>query len=207
MLLFPCGYFGSMLLTPMYYQTVRGLSAASGLLGVPLAVAVGIAMQIATRRMDRVSPRLVIVSGIIVAALGLSLFTTQLGPATFYWILCAAMAVSGVGVGMVLMPVNTTATRDLAAADVPSATTLLHITSQTGSAIGIAAMSVVLTSHSTAVAGSARAADAYQYTYWWAVALLALATGPALLLPTGKEDGSHRGAPALLAAERRLDCV
>ncbi len=80
MVLFPCGYFGSMLLTPMYYQTVRGLSSTdSGLLGAPLAFAVGISMQIATRRIDKVSPRLLVVSGIVVAALGLSLFTAQLG--------------------------------------------------------------------------------------------------------------------------------
>lgn len=169
---------------------VRCLSTPAPLLRLrPLhdrTFAAGLATQIATRRPDRVIPRLVIVSGIIVAAPGPSLFTTELSPDTPYWILCAAMAVSGVGVGMVLMPVNTTATRDVAAADAGSATTLLHMPSQAGSAVGIATMSVVLTWHSTVVVGTAQQSDAYQYTYWRAVALLALATGPALLLPTGK---------------------
>ena len=178
LVLFPCGYFGSMLLTPMYYQTVRGLSATqAGLLGMPLAVAVGVTMQIATRRVDRVSPRRMVLCGIAVAVLGLSLFAAVLGPATPYWRLCAAMAVMGVGVGMVLMPVNTTATRGLAPQDVPSGTTLVNIVSQVGISIGTALMSVLL----TAEGGDA---GAFRHTYWWAVALLALAAVPACRLPS-----------------------
>jgi EmrB/QacA subfamily drug resistance transporter len=185
MMLFPAGYFGSMLLTPMYYQTTRGLSATeSGLLGAPLAIAVGVSMQIATRRTDKASPRLMVVSGIVVATLGLSLFAAQLGPDTPYWRLCAAMLVMGAGVGMVMMPVNTTATRALAPDEVPSGSTMLNIVSQVGISIGTALMSVVLTSTAAGSAGGTRQAGAFQRTYWWAVTLLALAVVPALLLPS-----------------------
>ncbi|MDP9843373.1 DHA2 family efflux MFS transporter permease subunit [Streptosporangium lutulentum] len=198
MVLFPCGYFGSMLLTPMYYQTVRGLSATqSGLLGVPLAVAVGVSMQIATRRIDKVSPRLVIVSGIAVATLGLSLFAAQLGADAPYWRLCAAMLVMGVGVGMTMMPVNTTATRGLAPDDVPSGSTLANIVSQVGISIGTALLSVVLASNTMGSAGGAKQAVAFQHTYWWAVALLALAVVPALLLPSRRR---RPGVPSVSAS-------
>jgi EmrB/QacA subfamily drug resistance transporter len=196
MVLFPCGYFGSMLLTPMYYQTVRGLSATdSGLLGAPLAFAVGISMQIATRRIDKVSPRLMVVSGIVVAAVGLSLFTAQLGQDTSYWPLCTALLVMGTGVGMVMMPVNTTATRGLAPDDVPSGSTMVNIVSQVGASIGTALMSVVLASNSVD-SGTAQRAGAFQHTYWWAVALLALAVVPALLLPPRR----HRGRSSTSAS-------
>ncbi|MFI6508978.1 DHA2 family efflux MFS transporter permease subunit [Streptosporangium sp. NPDC050855] len=200
MTLFPCGYFGSMLLTPMYYQTVRDLGAAqAGLLGAPLAVAVGVSMQVATRRIDRVSPRLVVVSGIALAVLGLSSFTALLGPDTSYWWLCAAMMLMGTGVGMVMMPVSTAATRNLPADDVPSGSTLLNIVSQVGTSLGTALLPVVLasavknaasttgTAGTTGMAGMVDAAGrtgAFQHTYWWAVALLALAALPALLLPS-----------------------
>lgn len=199
MLLFPCGYFGSMLLTPMYYQTARGLSATrAGLLGIPLAVAVGISMQIATRRTDRVSPRLIVVSGTAVAALGLSLFAVQVGPDTPYWRLCAAMLVMGSGVGMVMMPVNTVATRGLAPDDVPSGSTVLNIVSQVGTSAGTALVSVLLASRPSGPPGGAGRADAFQFTYWWAVGLLALAAVPALLLPKGRRapaEGSGGTAP------------
>ncbi|MCC5580370.1 DHA2 family efflux MFS transporter permease subunit [Microtetraspora sp. AC03309] len=194
--LFPAGYFGSMLLTPMYYQTTRGLTAAeSGLLGAPLAIAVGTSMQIATRRVDRASPRLTVVAGIVVAVLGLSLFAVQLGPDTPYWRLCAAMLVMGAGVGMVMMPATTTATRTLPPDDVPSGSTILSIASQIGTSIGTALMSAVLASNGAGVAARTGQAVAYQHTYWWAVTLLALASVPALLLPprSGKALPHVRG--------------
>ncbi|WP_328377160.1 DHA2 family efflux MFS transporter permease subunit [Streptomyces sp. NBC_00440] len=198
MLLFPCGYFGSMLLTPMYYQTARGLSATrAGLLGIPLAVAVGISMQIATRRTDRVSPRLIVVSGTAVAALGLSLFAVQVGPDTPYWRLCAAMLVMGSGVGMVMMPVNTVATRGLAPDDVPSGSTVLNIVSQVGTSAGTALVSVLLASRPSGPPGGAGRADAFQFTYWWAVGLLALAAVPALLLPKGRRAPAEGPAEPL----------
>jgi EmrB/QacA subfamily drug resistance transporter len=187
MTLFPAGYFGLMLLTPMYYQTVRGLGATeAGLLGVPLAVAVGTSMQIATRRIDRASPRRMVVCGIVVAALGLALFAGQLGAGTPYWRLCAALMVTGVGVGMVMMPVNTTATRMLDPVDVPSGSTVLAIVSQFGASAGTALVSVVLAAHAAGAAGAGQQAAAFRSTYWWATALLAAAAAPALLLP-------HRG--------------
>ncbi|MEE6256929.1 DHA2 family efflux MFS transporter permease subunit [Plantactinospora sonchi] len=196
MVLFPAGYFGSMLLAPMYYQTARGLGATeSGLLGVPLAVAVGVSMQIATRRVDRVSPRLMVLSGIVIAACGLSLFAVQVGPETPYWRLVAALLVTGVGVGMVMMPANTTATRELAAEDVPSGSTLLNIGSQVGVSIGTALLSVVLASNAARTGDGPRSAPAFQHTYWWAVTLLALAALPAALLPGRRADAAPASAP------------
>ncbi|WP_067139279.1 DHA2 family efflux MFS transporter permease subunit [Microtetraspora malaysiensis] len=195
--LFPAGYFGSMLLTPMYYQTARALTATeSGLLGIPLALAVGASMQIATRRIDKASPRVTIVSGIVVSVLGLSLFGAQLGPDTPYWRLCAAMLVMGAGVGMVMMPANATATRTLAPDDVPSGSTTLNIASQIGISTGVALMSVVLASNVAGTTDPSQRAAAFQHTYWWAVMLLALAGVPALLLPRRRRSvGGSTSAP------------
>ncbi|MGF1427421.1 DHA2 family efflux MFS transporter permease subunit [Kitasatospora sp. LaBMicrA B282] len=189
MLLAPAGYFGAMLLTPMYYQAVRGLSpTAAGLLGAPLALAVGTSMQLATRRVGRGSPRYGILTGILLAVLGLALFTAPLGAHTPYRWLCAAQLVLGTGIGMVLMPTNTTATRALAAEEIPFGSTLLSIVSQVGSAAGTALLSVVLAARSGSGGAGAPTAAAFRDTYWWAVALLALAAVPALLLPARPGD-------------------
>jgi EmrB/QacA subfamily drug resistance transporter len=209
MVLFPAGYFGSMLLAPLYYQTTRGLGATeSGVLGVPLAVAVGISMQVATRRVDRVSPRLLVLTGITVATCGLSLFAVQVGPETPYWRLVVALLVTGVGVGMVMMPTNTTASRALVAEDIPSGSTLLTIGSQIGAAVGTALLSVVLAAHVARTGEGTRAADAFQHTYWWAVALLALAAPPAALLPRRRAGGgaaAREPSAGVTPADRRPD--
>jgi MFS family permease len=175
-------------------------------------------MQIATRRIDRVSPRLVVVSGVALAVLGLSSFTALLGPDTSYWWLCAAMMLMGAGVGMVMMPVSTAATRNLPADDVSSGSTLLNIVSQVGTSLGTALLPVVLASAVKSAAGAAGTAGAasaastmgmvdaagragaFQHTYWWAVALLALAALPALLLPSRRPGHLPTPPPGTPAA-------
>ncbi|WP_079049056.1 MFS transporter, partial [Streptomyces puniciscabiei] len=123
--LFTCGYFGSMLLGPLYWQQERGLSAtAAGLLGAPVGLVVGTTMQIAARRIDRAAPRRLVGTGIAVAALGMALTAWQVGvPGITPWRMVASAMVMGVGTGMVLMPTMTTASRGLPAERLAAAST------------------------------------------------------------------------------------
>lgn len=177
--LFTCGYFGSMLLGPMYWQQGRGMSAtAAGLLGAPTGLAVGMVMQIASRRVDKVSPRRLIQAGIATGALGMALTALQAGsPEAAPWRFVAASIVMGIGAGMVLMPTMTTASRDLPRARLTAASTILSINSQIGASVGTALLSVTLGGAGTNPAG-------FQTTYAIAAALLALALLPASRLPT-----------------------
>ncbi|MEU6232999.1 DHA2 family efflux MFS transporter permease subunit [Kitasatospora sp. NPDC047058] len=207
--LFGCGYFGSMLLLPLYYQLVRGQSATDvGLLGIPQALATGLTMQCAGRLADRFAPGRIVLTGAAVATAGFLGFTVQVAAGTPYWHLIAALVVMGTGVGMTLMPAMAAATRSVAPAEVPAATTLVTIVQQVAGSVGTALMSVLLAGAMAdrlpaagdgATAGGglaavhalddgARAAlapalaEAFRDTYGWAVALLALALLPALLL-------------------------
>lgn len=181
--LFTCGYFGSMLLGPLYWQQERGLSAtAGGLLGAPAGLVVGTAMQIAARRIDRVAPRRLIPAGIAAAALGMALLAWQCGvPGVAPWRMVASAMVMGGGTGMVLMPAMTTASRGLPGERLPAASTALSITSQLGASVGTAVLSVVLGSAGMDPAG-------FRTAYAVAAALLALAALPALRLP-GRGQG------------------
>ncbi|CAM5515476.1 MFS transporter OS=Streptomyces aurantiogriseus OX=66870 GN=GCM10010251_47900 PE=4 SV=1 [Streptomyces aurantiogriseus] len=180
--LFTCGYFGSMLLGPVYWQQARGWSATStGLLGVPVGLAVGTTMQIAARRVDKVSPRRLIRAGIAVGALGMALTGLLVGvenvPA---WQVVCATVVMGVGSGMVLLPTTTTASRDLPKDRMPAASTAVNINSQVCASVGTALISVVL--------GSAGAdPSGFRTAYLVAAGLLALALVPAMRLP-GRRD-------------------
>ncbi|KUM87559.1 multidrug transporter [Streptomyces cellostaticus] len=181
--LFTCGYFGSMLLGPLYWQQERGVSAtAAGLLGAPVGLAVGTTMQIAARRIDKVSPRRLIPVGIAVGALGMALVGLQVGEAGVPgWRVVAAATVMGVGVGMVLMPTMTTATRDLPADRLAAASTALSINSQLAASVGTAVLSVVLGSAGTDPSG-------FRLTYAIAASLLSLAILPALRLPARRRS-------------------
>ncbi|MEU8029201.1 DHA2 family efflux MFS transporter permease subunit [Streptomyces sp. NPDC049099] len=176
--LFTCGYFGSMLLGPLYWQQERGLSAtATGLLGVPVGLVVGTTMQIAARRIDKVAPRRLIPAGIAVAALGMALLAWQSGtPGVESWRMVASSMVMGIGAGTVLMPAMTTASRELPGERLPAASTALSINSQLGASVGTAVLSVVLGSAGLHPSG-------FRTAYTVAAALLALAALPALALP------------------------
>ncbi|MCX4780132.1 DHA2 family efflux MFS transporter permease subunit [Streptomyces sp. NBC_01264] len=172
--LFTCGYFGSMLLAPMYWQQARGMSAtAAGLLGAPTGLTVGLVMQIASRRVDKVSPRHLIRTGIATGALGMALTALQAGsPEAAPWRFVAASVVMGIGAGMVLMPTMTTASRTLPKFRLTAASTILSINSQIGASIGTALLSITLTT------------TTFRTTYAVAALLLALSLLPASRLPS-----------------------
>ncbi|MER7585235.1 DHA2 family efflux MFS transporter permease subunit [Kitasatospora sp. NPDC097691] len=175
--LFTCGYFGSMLLAPVYWQQVRGQSAmTAGLLGAPVALAVGVSMQIASRRIDTVPPGRLIPPGVALGALGMALTALQVGePGVPAWRVVAAAMMMGAGSGMVLMPTMTTAARHLPKDRVAAASTMLSINSQLWASIGTALISVVLNTASTGPAG-------FRTAYTVAAGTLALALIPAALL-------------------------
>jgi EmrB/QacA subfamily drug resistance transporter len=176
--LFACGYFGSMLLGPVYWQQVRGWSATStGLLGAPVGLTIGTTMQIAARRVDKVSPRRLIRAGVVVGALGMALtgLLTGVEDVPAWQVVCASMLM-GVGSGMVLMPTTTTASRDLPKDRMPAASTALSINSQVCASVGTALISVVLGSAGLDPSG-------FRTAYLVAAGLLALALLPAVRLP------------------------
>ncbi|MGA5041763.1 DHA2 family efflux MFS transporter permease subunit [Streptomyces capoamus] len=181
--LFTCGYFGSMLLGPLYWQQERGRTAtAAGMLGAPVGLVVGVTMQIAARRIDRVVPRRLIAAGCAVAALGMALLAWQTGTAGVApWRIVAGGMVMGVGAGMTLMPAMTTATRGLSPDRLAGASTALSINAQLAASVGTALLSVVLSSAGQSPSG-------FRLTYAVTAALLALAVLPALRLPSHRQE-------------------
>ncbi|MFF8812737.1 DHA2 family efflux MFS transporter permease subunit [Streptomyces pactum] len=182
--LFVVGYFGSMLMLPMYFQVVRGESiTASGLLGSPLALSAGITMQFSGRLSDRVSPRKLVASGVALAALGMALLTVQLSDDLAYWRLGLSLAVLGTGVGLTIMPTMAAATRGLSSEEAPSASTALQINSQTAASIGMAFFSVMLSTGAGGDSTVPHHAEPFADTYAWAVVFMLAALLPALRLP------------------------
>lgn len=142
---FGAGYFGAAVILPTYVQVVRGDSATTaGLLAIPTALATGLTLQLATRLVDTVSPRAIVVTGTLIAAGGVLATAWVLSAQTSYPLLMGVGAINGIGVGATLMPTMTTATRDLDHDELPSGTAIMSILQQLAVALGIAVVSIVM---------------------------------------------------------------
>ncbi|HEU5472418.1 MAG TPA: DHA2 family efflux MFS transporter permease subunit [Actinophytocola sp.] len=208
MVLFAVAFFGAMLMLPLYYQTVRAETALSaGLLLAPQGIGAMLTMPIAGIVADRFGPARIAQAGIVVIVAGMAVFT-QLGADTSYWLLGSALFVMGMGMGMTMMPMMSAALRTITKSEVGGASTSLNIIQQIGGSIGTAIMAVILSSElaerlpgggDRGGLGAAQSvppelreqvnpliADAFGSTFFWSLALLAVAFVPALFLPRGK---------------------
>jgi len=142
--LFAAGYFGSMLLMPAYVQITRDDPAVvAGSLMIPAALATGLSLQVATRLVDRVSPRLIVGTGLTIVLAGVGLTLLVLRTDTSYVVLGALVAFTGVGAGAVIMPTMTAAARHLNGADLASGSAILTLISQLANAAGTAGVTAL----------------------------------------------------------------
>jgi len=140
---------------------------------------------------------------------------TQITSTTPYPQLITVLFIMGLGMGLSMMPLMTSALRTLRSQEGARGSTLLNIVQQIASSVGVAVMSVVLTNnlksyplagpatatwHDPALAaalgpakiakGLADAAQAFASSYWVAAILVALTFIPAFFLPRKREE-SH----------------
>jgi len=140
---FAAAYFGASAIGPAFVQGVRGDPVSvTGLMTVPAGLAVGLTLQVATRLVDRVSPRRVILVGTATGLSGAVLSGVAPGVDAPYLVIGAVSVLGGIGSGATLMPTMVAATRNL---DGPAATTLLTLFSQLGTALGTALVTFTIT--------------------------------------------------------------
>ena len=178
--------YGPLLLLALYYQQVQGKSAlVTGLLLAPQGIGSLLPRGIAGTLTDRIGPRLVVLTGLVLTALGTLAFT-QAGPTSNGWLLAGSLFVRGAGLAPVTIAVMAGAFQDVAQAEVPDASSTTRIVQQVGGSFGTSVLAVILAhqllSHA-AVTAAARG-HAFNTAFWWAIGFGLLALIPALLLPT-----------------------
>jgi EmrB/QacA subfamily drug resistance transporter len=177
--------YGAMLLLPLYFQVVRHDSAlVAGLLMVPQGVGSIAPRTLAGKLTDSIGPRLVVLAGIALAAIGTIPFALA-GLHANYWLLGAALVVRGAGLGLATIAVMAGAFQGLSREDVPHASSATRILQFVGGSFGSAVLVALIldrqvTAH--AAAGAAGLATAFGHTFWWCTGFTALALVPALLL-------------------------
>jgi len=206
-MLFSIAFFGSLLLVPLYYQSVRGASALeSGLLLAPQGIGAMITMPLAGRLTDRYGPTKWPAFGIPLLVIGLAPFAFVTDH-TSYLLLCSFSFVLGLGMGLSMMPTMTAAMQAVPAAAIARTSTAMNIIRQSGASIGTAILTVILSTQITdrltggvspggatgfealhalspaqQAAVAPQLADAFASTFVWALVLLSLAFIPALTM-------------------------
>ncbi len=227
MFLFAAAFFGGLLLVPTYFQQIRGESTFdAGLLVAPQGIGAMITMPIAGALVDKFPVGRIVPFGLIGIAIGMFGFT-QVEADTSYPFLIAMLFIMGLGMGATMMPLFTTALKTLTNHEVARGSTLLNISQQISSSVGVAVISVMLTNQlngsdlakpaiaswqDPAIAaqlgrqaveqGLAEAAEAFANTYWLAWGLVLLTLIPVYFLPRKREVthllDEEEGAPPVV---------
>ena len=182
--------YGGMLLLPLYFQQVRGGTAlAAGLMMVPQGLGSLLPRTLAGKLTDKIGPRLIVLAGIVLAAVGTVPFALA-GLHTSYWLLGAALVVRGAGLGTATIAVMAGAFTGLSREQVPHASSATRIVQFVGGSFGAAVLVAVILDQQIAAhaaAGAAGLATAFGHTFWWCTGFTVLALLPALLL-SGRAD-------------------
>ncbi len=209
--------FGAMLLLPLYLQVDRGLSTlATGLLMAPQGIGAAAVMPISGRLTDRIGGGPVVLFGMLVIT-GSTIAMTGWTAHTSFVVTSANLFIRGIGFGCALMPAIAAAYTTVSRAAIPRATTVLNVFQRVGGSVGTALLAVVLESQiKSALPGApgigegairplpsdireriaTPLAHAFTHTFWWAVALTAIAVLPSLALALTARRSARTAAGA-----------
>jgi EmrB/QacA subfamily drug resistance transporter len=185
--------YGAMLLLPLYYQEVRGVSAlTAGLSLVPQGVGALLSRGLAGRLTDKIGARPIAVAGFAIVAAATIPFAFA-GPHTSPWLLAVWLIVRGFGLGAVTIPVMAVAFLGLDKQQIAHSSVLTRTMQQLGGSFGTAVLAVILTGAIAARPG--HAAAAFDVAFWWATGFSAVAVLLALWLPAAPRRRRLRTRP------------
>ncbi|MCW2880877.1 MAG: Puromycin resistance protein pur8 [Sphaerisporangium sp.] len=200
--------FGLFLFLTYYLQIVEGYSPVrTGFAFLPMiAGMITGSTQIGARLMTRVSPRLLMAPGFLLAAVGMLILTQMETNSSYVGLVLPAQILLGLGMGTAFMPAMSLATYGVQPRDAGVASAMVNTSQQVGGAIGTALLNTIaasaattwITSHATQARTLGKAAFAnqaavhgYATAIWWAVGILILAAVIVItLVNTGHQGGS-----------------
>jgi predicted MFS family arabinose efflux permease len=146
MLVVAAGLFGVFFFCTLYFQQVLGYSALkTGIAYLPWTLTTIGVSTLASRIVDRFTPKPVLVGGLLLATVGFLLLSRVSGHGDYVSHVLPAMIVLGAGLGMTFVPITISATSGVAPGDSGLASGLLTTTQQVGGSLGLAILSTVST--------------------------------------------------------------
>jgi predicted MFS family arabinose efflux permease len=205
---------GTFLFLTYFLQGILGYSALrTGFAFLPFSAGIIIGATLSSRLMPRTGPKMLMVSGLSLATLGL-LWFTRLGVHSSYLthVLGAEILVS-IGMGLAFVPMNSTALFGVEEDSAGVASALVNTTQQVGGALGTAFLNTVAASSTAAflvsrVATSAvkTTATVHGYTTAFEISALLVAMGAVVAgVLVGTKRSHHVPAVVSTSGERTLE--
>ena len=137
--------FSAMILTPLYVQSVRGISPfEAGILMLPGAIVMGIMSPITGKLFDKYGARAMAIIGLSITIVT-TFYLSRLGMESGYYYIMMLYTVRMFGISMVMMPVMTNGLNELPMISNPHGTALNNTLQQVSGAIGSAVLLTIMT--------------------------------------------------------------
>src|SRR6202165_2859139 len=153
----------------IYLQSVRDFSAlTAGLTLAPMSLTSMVVAPFAGRYADRVGGKYILMTGILVFAIGFGTLTFVAGPDSTWINFLVPAIVSGAGMGLTFAPMTTVAMRNISPRMAGAPSGVLNTTRQVGAAVGSAVVGALLqnrlatTLHDQAVSHASALPAAYR---------------------------------------------
>jgi EmrB/QacA subfamily drug resistance transporter len=178
-------FIGFFFLSSLYLQHTRGFTALrTGLLFLPVAVAVTVGAHVGGRLIGRIGARPVAAAGLLLTAAGAGLLTQISADSSAYAVLLPGLVVASIGIGPVFVAATTTAMAFVPPRESGLASGLVNTFHELGGAVGVAVVSTIAAGSITAgVPTAAGFADAFTAG---AVAAAVAAVAALALVPAGR---------------------
>ncbi|MGU3435768.1 DHA2 family efflux MFS transporter permease subunit [Actinomycetes bacterium M1A6_2h] len=136
---------GMMLPVMLFLQSGTGLSPTrAALTFVPMALLTGALAPVVGKQVDRVHPRYIAGTGLVLLAIALVWLTTVMTPASPIWQLLVPVAVMGVANALIWAPLGATATRNLPMSQAGAGSGVYNTARMFGSVLGSAGIGVLM---------------------------------------------------------------
>jgi EmrB/QacA subfamily drug resistance transporter len=211
-LLIGVGLFGVFLFLTYYLQVTRGYSAMeTGVAFLPFTVGIILGAGLSAQLLPRVGPRILMFSGMLLAAAGMVLLT-RIGLETGFWShVFPGELIIALGLGITFGPMSNTALVGVADHDAGVASALINTTQQIGGSLGTALLNTIFTSvvagylvdHRSSITDPSQlpavqglaTVHGYTVAFWVSAGLISLASLIALfLIRASKDEAAASGA-------------
>lgn len=137
--------FSAMILTPLYVQSVRGISPFdAGILMLPGAIVLGIMSPITGKLFDKYGARLMAIIGLTITVVT-TFYLSKLNMDSGYYYIMMLYTIRMFGISLVMMPVMTNGLNQLPMISNPHGTAMNNTLQQVSGAIGSAVLLTVMT--------------------------------------------------------------
>jgi EmrB/QacA subfamily drug resistance transporter len=142
------GFLAMFFFLTLYMQSILGYSPIeTGLAYLPVCFVIGISAGISSQLIAKVGTRPLVVGGALIAAVGVSLFSSISVDGSYVSDLLPGMVIMSVGIGAVFVAVINAANAGVPSDQAGLAAALLNSSQQVGGALGLAVLSAIATSY------------------------------------------------------------